>query len=168
MLPARPLRPPVTAPRQRRAATMFQRKRSVSFGGYGWWVAFASVPACPWLSFLLWELTVQPDRCRECRDAGEGALLPLLLCGAPVAQRLWGTLWLSAPCSLHGDCPGGDARSSLGSTWDAPTWLGALDASLIPPCTPCPCTEHCGCHPCADLSGMLYFLCPFSKSCVDL
>nr|CAG32150.1 hypothetical protein RCJMB04_18p7 [Gallus gallus] len=36
MLPARPPRPPATASRQRRAATMFQRKRSVSFGGYGW------------------------------------------------------------------------------------------------------------------------------------
>lgn len=102
---------------------------------------------------------------RECGDAGDGALLPLLLCWcrAPVAQCLWGTLWLSAPCSLHGYCPGSDARSSLESTRDAPTWLGALDASLIPPCTRCPCTELCGCHPCANLSGMLYFCVPFLR-----
>ncbi|XP_065588171.1 rap1 GTPase-activating protein 2 isoform X4 [Cyrtonyx montezumae] len=36
MLPARPPQPSAGAPRQRRAATMFQRKRSVSFGGYAW------------------------------------------------------------------------------------------------------------------------------------
>lgn len=33
------------APWQHRASTMFQRKRSVSFGGYGWWVPFFSLPA---------------------------------------------------------------------------------------------------------------------------
>ena len=38
--------PPMAgAPRQYRATTMFQRKRSVSFGGYGWWVPFLSIPA---------------------------------------------------------------------------------------------------------------------------
>lgn len=34
--------PMAGAPRQHRATAMFQRKRSVSFGGYGWWVPFLS------------------------------------------------------------------------------------------------------------------------------
>lgn len=170
MLPARPPRPPATASRQRRAATMFQRKRSVSFGGYGWWVAFASAPACSQLFFPFWELTVQPDCCWECGAAGEGALLPLLLCWcrAPMDSTCGAPCGCQLPAHRVGTAQTTVLTAALGAHGVIPSGLEPLMASLVPPCTHCPCTERCRCHPCTNLSGMLYFLCHFSKSCVDL
>lgn len=127
VLPAPPPRPSMAgAPRQHRAATMFQRKRSVSFGGYGWWVPFLPIP--PWLrgarcharssaslGLRRGALAAEPPRCPTPTGAG-GSLGPPCPWGRGCSCAPAKPLASPAGAKQRGDLPGGSWWALVGTS----------------------------------------------------